>query len=143
MIAIIKSKFNKDITNGLLFGCKKALIESKYQEDLLKIIEVPGVFEIPGTVQKLENKNYNAIICIGAIIKGETDHYHYISDAVSNGIMNLSIYSKIPIIFGVLTCQNIDYAKKRSSRDLSKNKGYEVGKATIEMIKVFNENNLS
>ena len=57
--------------------------------------------------------------------------------------MNLSTYSKIPIIFGVLTCQNIDYAKKRSSKDLSKNKGYEVGKATIEMIKVFNENNLS
>ena len=144
MIAIIKSKFNKQITNGLLFGCKQALIESKYNEDLIQIIEVPGAFEIPSIAQKLEKKDYSAIICIGAIIKGETDHYHYICDAVSNGVLRVSMNSQIPIIFGIITCQNINYAKKRSStKDLSKNKGYEVGKSALEMIKVFNENNLS
>ena len=136
---IVVADYYQEISKGLLNNAIKLIPKLSS----VKIIKVPGVFEIPGTVEKLKNKNYNAIICIGAIIKGETDHYHYISDSVSNGIMNLSTYSKIPIIFGVLTCQNIDYAKKRSSKDLSKNKGYEVGKATIEMIKVFNENNLS
>ena len=123
---------------------KQALIESKHNEDLIQIIEVPGAFEIPSIAQKLEKKDYSAIICIGAIIKGETDHYHYICDAVSHGILRVSMNSQIPIIFGIITCQNIKYATTRSStKDLSKNKGYEVGKSALEMIKVFNENNLS
>ena len=144
MIAIAISLFNQKITDGLLEGCLRALNEQGYENGQIEIHSVPGAFELPAKTKSLATiSKYQAIITLGCIIKGETDHYHYISDAVSNGIMNLSTYSKIPIIFGVLTCQNIDYAKKRSSKDLSKNKGYEVGKATIEMIKVFNENNLS
>jgi len=143
MISIIKSKFNQKITDGLLYGCKTALFESYYNEKYIQEIEVPGAFEIPGVAQKLNKKQFDAIICIGAIIKGETDHYHFICDAVSHGIMNVSINSNIPIIFGILTCQNFEYALIRSSNELSKNKGYEVGKSTIKMIEVFNEINLS
>ena len=143
MISIIKSKFNQKITDGLLYGCKTALFESYYNEKYIQEIEVPGAFEIPGVAQKLNKKQFDAIICIGAIIKGETDHYHFICDAVSHGIMNVSINSNIPIIFGILTCQNFEYALIRSSNELSKNKGYQVGKSTIKMIEVFNENNLS
>jgi len=143
MIAIIKSQFNQKITDGLLYGCKAALFESDYNEKYIQKIEVPGAFELPGVAQKLNKKNFDAIICIGAIIKGETDHYHFICDSVSNGIMNISINSNIPIMFGILTCQNFEYALIRSSNELSKNKGYQVGKSTIKMIEVFNENNLS
>ena len=129
MIVIIKSEFNKDIVDGLLEGCKRALRDKK-----IKIITVPGAFELPAAVHKcLENKDYDAIITLGCVIKGETDHYDYICQAVTNGIMNASIRSTIPVLFGVLTCQNAILAHDRSG-DNESNKGYEVGLAAIELL---------
>ena len=145
MIGIVVSVFNKPITDGLLEGCIKSLNENGLKEENINVVYVPGAFELPAKVKKLtENNSYDCIIALGCIIKGETDHYHYICDSVSNGILRVSMNSQIPIIFGIITCQNIMYATKRSSsKDLSKNKGYEVGKSALQMIKVFNENNLS
>jgi len=129
MIAVIISEFNKEIVNGLLDGCKKSL-----KSHNLDIIKVPGAFELPSTAQQCVDSNkYLAVITLGCVIKGETDHYDYICQAVSIGVMNVSIESNIPILFGVLTCQNSQLAFERS-RDNDFNKGFEVGNATKKLL---------
>ena len=129
MIAVIISEFNKEIVDGLLNGCKKSLKDHK-----LNIIKVPGAFELPASAQKcVESGRYDAVITLGCVIKGDTDHYDYICQAVSNGIMNISIKSHIPVLFGVLTCQNAQQAFKRS-RDNDFNKGFEVGNAAKSLL---------
>jgi 6,7-dimethyl-8-ribityllumazine synthase len=131
MIAVITSEFNKEIVNGLLDGCKKSL-----KGHDLDIIKVPGAFELPSTAQQCVDSNkYLAVITLGCVIKGETDHYDYICQAVSIGLMNVSIESNIPILFGVLTCQNSQLAFERS-RDNDFNKGFEVGDAAKKLLKL-------
>ena len=135
MIAIVKSEFNLEITDGLMKGCLTALKEDNIDIKDLYIKKVPGAFEIPAMVKKIVNENEpNIVIALGCVIKGETDHYHYICDAVSNGMMTLSLQTQIPVLFGVLTCQNSQLAYDRSSDKLRKNKGYELGKAVKSMI---------
>ena len=135
MIAIVKSEFNLEITDGLMKGCITALKEDNIDLKDLYIKKVPGAFEIPAMVKKIVNENEpNIVIALGCVIKGETDHYHYICDAVSNGMMTLSLQIQIPVLFGVLTCQNSQLAYDRSSDKLRKNKGYELGKAVKSMI---------
>ena len=137
MIAIVVSIFNKTITDGLLDGCIKSLTENGVQKNKIKIVYVPGAFELPSKVQQLtKNNNLNCIIALGCIIKGETDHYHYISEAVTNGIMSVTLKKTVDsphVIFGVLTCQNKELAYARSS-DNDKNKGYEAGQAAIHQM---------
>jgi len=148
MIAIIKSEFNKEIVDGLLEGCKRALdtkeVKLKFRESkVFEVITVPGAFELPAAAKScLSNHNiggsyfsskYKAIITLGCVIKGETDHYDYICQAVTQGIMDVSIQSQVPILFGVLTCQNAELAFERS-RDNDSNKGYEVGLAALELL---------
>ena len=136
MIVIIKSEFNKEIVEGLLEGCKRALREQE-----IEIITVPGAFELPSAAKKFcelkkhgtPYNKYKAVITLGCIIKGDTDHYDYICQAVANGIMDISIQSSVPVLFGVLTCQNAELAFERS-RDDDSNKGYEVGLAALELI---------
>ena len=131
MIAVITSEFNKEIVNGLLYGCKKSL-----KGHDLDIIKVPGAFELPSTAQQCVDSNkYLAVITLGCIIRGETDHYDYICQAVSNGIMDVSIESNIPVLFGVLTCQNSELAFERS-RDNDFNKGFEVGNAAKKLLEL-------
>ena len=137
MITIVKSNFNQQVIDGLLTGCMQALKESGIEKEAVSIIEVPGAFEIPYKIKNIlsdEKNDVQAIITLGCVIKGETDHYNYISQAVTNSIMNLTISSKIPILFGVLTCQNAQLAFDRSDANMKKNKGYEVGQAAIKMI---------
>jgi 6,7-dimethyl-8-ribityllumazine synthase len=129
MIAVIISEFNKEIVDGLLEGCEKSLKDHK-----LDIIKVPGAFELPASAQKcVESQKYDAVITLGCVIKGDTDHYDYICQAVSNGIINISIRSHIPVLFGVLTCQNAQLAFERS-RDNDFNKGFEVGNAAKSLL---------
>ena len=127
MIYVVKSLFNTDVTSGLYNGFLNAINESNYDQDI-KLIDVPGAFDIPGAVRRiLDNDNCKIIVTLGCVIKGETDHYHYICDAVANGIMNLTLKSTTPILFGVLTCQNKKLAQNRSGNDMKTNKGYELG----------------
>ena len=138
MIGIVVSIFNKPITDGLLEGCIKSLKENGLEEDNINIFHVPGAFELPAKVKKLtEDNTYDCIIALGCIIKGETDHYHYISQAVTNGIMSVTLEktkTNPHIIFGVLTCQNKELAYARSGKN-QKNKGYEAGMSAIHQIK--------
>ena len=137
MIAIVISSFNKRVTDGLLEGCLLALKENNHSRDRIEIHEVPGAFELPAKVQYLNSKNkYSCIIALGCVIKGETDHYHYISQAVTNGIMSVTLMNnkdgnRSNIIFGVLTCQNKELALIRSGLDMKKNKGYEAGFSAV------------
>lgn len=137
MIAIIKSTFNSTVTTGLLEGCIKALEEKNISENQIKIFEVPGAFEIPATTNLLVKKQeYEAIITLGCVIQGETDHYKFICDAVSKGMMQITIQSLIPILFGILTCQTKELAILRSMNDKN-NKGYEVGLSAIKQIQTY------
>ena len=139
MIRIIKSSFNQKVVDGLLDGCLLALKEKNIKDENINISEVPGAFEIPFTIKNIlsnDNISTQAIITLGCVIKGETDHYNFISQAVTNSIMDLTLASQIPILFGVLTCQSAQLAYDRSGVDMKKNKGYEVGQAAITMAKL-------
>ena len=130
-----KSLFNSDVTSSLYNGFLKAINESEYDQDI-KLIDVPGAFDIPGAVSRiLGHDDCKIIITLGCVIKGETDHYHYISEAVTKGIMSVTLEQETnsSIIFGVLTCQNKELAYARSG-DNTKNKGFEAGLAAVHQI---------
>ncbi|MCI0449029.1 MAG: 6,7-dimethyl-8-ribityllumazine synthase [Chlorobi bacterium] len=138
-IAIVVSNYNKLVTEGLLKGALEVIKESDFDEKDLKIIYCPGAFEIPLTAKHLcESGKYCAVICLGAVIKGETAHFDYISDAVTRGILQLNLEFGIPVTFGVLTCYTEEQAIKRSSND-AENKGREAAQTAIEMIKLLKE----
>lgn len=133
-IAIIVSKFNPEVTGGLLKGALNTLTASGMNEKDIRVIDCPGAFEIPLIAKQLcRSGKYCGIICLGAVIKGDTAHFEYISNAVTNGIASLTLEYNTPISFGVLTCYNDEQAVKRSSND-EHNKGIEAAKAVTEMI---------
>ena len=117
-------------------GAIQALDEKGFIIDEKDVFWVPGAFELPAKVKSLANtSNYKCIIALGCVIKGETDHYHYISKTVASGIMSVTLeIESVNIIFGVLTCQNKELALARSGDDLTSNKGYEAGIAAISLI---------
>ena len=136
MIAIVKSNFNQPITDALLASCKQTLESSGVD---YKVFEVPGAIETVGTSKRLlSSPAYKAIIVIGAVIKGDTDHYDYVCNFVTQGLSILSTQSNIPIIFGILTTQNEEQALDRALADRM-NKGKEFAETAIEMIGVYNQ----
>ena len=120
---IVIADYYKDISNDLLKNSLKYIPKSS----VVKILKVPGVFEIPVTISK-NNKKYDAFIALGCVIKGETPHFEFISNASTNAIMNLSIINKKPIGNGIITCLNMNQAKAR------KKKGAEAAKAIISVL---------
>lgn len=136
-IAIVVASFNSNITTPLCENTKKRLIELGVKESEIHVIHVPGAVELPFGAAQLEKKKiYNAIICIGVVIKGETDHYEYVCEMVSNGHMQLTLSCSTPIIFGVLTTQNMQLAQNRVDGTHS-NKGQEWADAAIQMCELF------
>lgn len=130
-IGLVVSLFNTEITHGLLKGCLEGLKENGVKKQNIVIQEVPGSFEIPLAAQRLaRTRKFQAIICLGAIIKGETAHWDYLAQAVSWGIMKLSLENNMPVLFGVLTCQNLKQAQVRSGPNKN-NKGYLVAREAI------------
>ena len=131
--AIIQSKFNEQICDGLLNGALNCLKEYGIKEENIPVIKVPGAFEIPITAKKLaSSKKFNAVICLGAVIKGETAHFEYVSKAVTDGILQTGLKYSVPIIFGVLTTYTDEQAEARSGIKET-NKGWEAAEAAIEM----------
>ena len=130
---IILSRFNDFIGSKLLDGAIDELKRHGVSEDNIEIAKVPGAFEIPITAMKLaKTGKYNAIITLGAVIKGATAHFDYVSAEVSKGIAQVSLQTGIPIIFGVLTTENIEQAIERAGTKAG-NKGSEAAKSAIEM----------
>ncbi|NBR37580.1 MAG: 6,7-dimethyl-8-ribityllumazine synthase [Chitinophagales bacterium] len=136
MIAIVKSNFNQPITDALLASCKQTL-ESNGVD--YKVFEVPGAIETVGTSKRLlSSPVYKAVIVIGAVIKGDTDHYDYVCNFVTQGLTILSTQSDIPIIFGILTTQNEEQALDRALSDRM-NKGKEFAETAVEMIRIYKQ----
>lgn len=133
-IGIVASRFNELITKKLLEGAIDGLVRHGMNEENIRIAWVPGAFEIPLTAKKMaETNKYDAIICVGAVIKGSTDHYDFVCNEVSKGIASVSLETGIPVLFGVLTTNNIEQAIERAGTKAG-NKGYDCALSAIEMI---------
>jgi len=131
--AVVISRFNDLITKELLSGATDCWLRHDGKEDMLSIVWVPGAFEIPLLAQKLAaSGNYDAVVCLGAVIRGSTPHFDFVASEVSKGIANASMNSGIPIIFGVITTDSIEQALERAGTKAG-NKGWSAMLNAIEM----------
>ena len=137
--AIIVSRFNDFISSRLVEGAMDALKRHGADEEQISVVKVPGAFEIPLVAKKLaESDRFDALICLGAVIRGGTPHFDYVAAEVSKGIASVSLESKIPVTFGVLTTDNLEQAIERAGSK-SGNKGYEAAVAAMELANLFKE----
>lgn len=131
--AVLVARFNHFVTDRLVEGCLDTLKRHDIKEENIDLIRVPGAFEIPLVAKKLAKKDeYDAVICLGAVIRGDTPHFDYVCAEVSKGVANVSLESDKPVIFGVITADTIDQALQRSGVKAG-NKGSEAALAAIEM----------
>ena len=138
-IAIVAGRFNEFITSKLVGGALDVLKRNDVSEESIDIAWVPGAFEIPLITKKLANtQKYDAIITLGAVIKGSTPHFDYVCAEVSKGVAQISLQSELPVIFGVLTTNNIEEAIERAGTKAG-NKGADAAFSAIEMINLIKE----
>ena len=130
--AVVVARFNHFITDRLVEGCLDTLKRHGVKDEEIEIIRVPGAFEIPLAAQKASKKDYDAIITLGAVIRGDTPHFDYVCAEVSKGVANVSLNTGKPIIFGVITTDTIDQAIQRAGVK-SGNKGADAALSAIEM----------
>ena len=135
--ALVVSRFNDFITEKLLSGALDALIRSGTADEDIEVVKVPGAFEIPLLAQKMAKTNrFDAVICLGAVIRGSTPHFDYVSAEVSKGIAAVSMEAEIPVIFGVITVDTIEQAIERAGTKAG-NKGWSAAIAAVEMANLF------
>ncbi len=138
-IGIVASRFNELISNQLLNGAKDCLLRHECKETDITIAWVPGSFEIAAVAKKMaKSKKYNAIICLGAVIRGGTPHFDYISAEVSKGVAQVGLESGLPVIFGVLTTDTIEQALERAGTKAG-NKGWDAAISAIEMVNLYSK----
>lgn len=138
-IGIVAARFNEFITSKLVSGAMDGLLRHEVREEDIHVAWVPGAFEIPLIASKMANSGkYDAVICLGAVIRGSTTHYDYVCSEVSKGIANVALASSIPVMFGVLTTENIEQAIERSGSKAG-NKGYDCALGAIEMVNLIQE----
>ena len=138
-IGIVAGRFNEFITAKLLDGAIDGLIRHDVKEENIDIAWVPGAFEIPLIASKMaKSKKYDAVICLGAVIRGSTTHYDYVCSEVSKGIASISLKEDLPVMFGVLTTENIEQAIERAGTKAG-NKGYDCAVGAIEMVNLIRE----
>lgn len=132
--AVIASRFNEIVVNKLLGGAVDGLVRHGVEEENITAVWVPGAFEIPTAAAKLaKSGKYHAVICVGAVIRGETSHYDYVCSEVSKGIAQVSLSTGVPVLFGVITTENIEQAIARAGSKAG-NKGYDCALSAIEMV---------
>jgi 6,7-dimethyl-8-ribityllumazine synthase len=137
--AIIVSRFNDFIGSKLIEGAIDALKRHGADEKQISVFKVPGAFEIPMTAKKIVKADkYDAVICLGAVIRGATPHFDYVAAEVSKGIAVVSLESNIPITFGVLTTDNLEQAIERAGSKVG-NKGWDAAMAAMEMVNLYKE----
>ncbi|MBN2644754.1 MAG: 6,7-dimethyl-8-ribityllumazine synthase [Desulfuromonadaceae bacterium] len=135
--AIVVSRFNSFICERLLEGAIDAIVRHGGNEEQIDVVRVPGAFEIPLVTKKLaQSSRYDAIICLGAVIRGATPHFDYVSAEVSKGIASVSLDTSVPVAFGVLTTDTIEQAVERAGTKAG-NKGFEAAMTAIEMVNLF------
>ena len=136
---IIVSRFNSFVSERLLEGALDTLLRSGAEESVIDVVRVPGAFEIPMMAQKMaESGRYDALICLGAVIRGATSHYDLVANEAAKGIAQVGMDSGVPTIFGVLTTDTIEQAIERAGSKAG-NKGSEAALAAIEMINLLNQ----
>ena len=135
-ITIVVSDWNGEITAALLEACRHTLVNSGVSEKKISVVHVPGSFEIPFAARMIiRNKKRDAIICLGCVIRGETPHFEFISRAVAHAIMQLNLEWEVPVIFGVLTTDDLPQAQQRAGQGAA-NKGTEAALAALRMIEL-------
>ena len=138
-VGIVAARFNEFITSKLLGGAMDGLLRHGVSEDDIKVAWVPGAFEIPLIAGKMaKSGKYDAVICLGAVIRGSTSHYDYVCAEVSKGIATVSLDSQIPVLFGVLTTDTIEQAIERAGTKAG-NKGYDCALSAVEMVNLIRE----
>jgi 6,7-dimethyl-8-ribityllumazine synthase len=137
--ALVAARFNQLIVDSLVSGALDALIRHGVAESAIDVVRVPGSFEIPPVAQSLAaSKKYAAVICLGAVIRGETDHYDHVANAVASGVAQTALATGVPVIFGVLTCDTLEQAMNRAGAKAG-NKGFDAAMAAIEMVNLLNQ----
>ena len=132
-VGIVASRFNEFITAKLLSGAMDGLLRHGVREEDIQLAWVPGAFEIPLIAQKMARSGrYDAVICLGAVIRGSTSHYDYVCNEVSKGIAAVSLETGVPVLFGVLTTENLEQAIERAGTK-GGNKGYDCALSAVEM----------
>lgn len=138
-VGIVASRFNEFITSKLVAGAMDGLIRHDVNEDDVDVAWVPGAFEVPLIAKKMAGSGkYDAVICVGAVIRGSTSHYDYVCSEVSKGIASVSLSSGIPVMFGILTTDTIEQAIERAGTKAG-NKGYDCVLGAIEMVNLIRE----
>jgi 6,7-dimethyl-8-ribityllumazine synthase len=138
-VGIVASRFNEIIVNKLLAGAVDGLVRHGVDESNITAAWVPGAFEIPVVADKMASSGkYDAVICLGAVIRGDTTHYDYVCNEVSKGVAQAGMKNKIPVLFGVITTENIEQAVARAGSK-SGNKGYDCALAAIEMVNLMSQ----
>ena len=133
-VGIVAARFNEFITSKLLSGAMDGLLRHEVREEDVHVAWVPGAFEIPVIAAKMARSGkYDAVICLGAVIRGSTSHYDYVCNEVSKGVASVSLETGVPVMFGVLTTENIEQAIERAGTKAG-NKGYDCALSAIEMM---------
>jgi 6,7-dimethyl-8-ribityllumazine synthase len=137
--AVVASKFNQDVVERLVAGAMDALVRNGIAADAIDLAFVPGAFELPLVAQRLAgSKKYAAVICLGAVIRGDTDHYDYVCKAATDGILQAGLTTGVPVLFGILTCDTDEQALDRAGGKAG-NKGADVALAALEMANLFTQ----
>lgn len=138
-VGIVASRFNEIIVNKLLGGAVDGLVRHGVEEENITAAWVPGAFEIPVAASKMaKSGRYDAIICVGAVIRGDTSHYDYVCNEVSKGAAQVGLNTGVPVLFGVITTENIEQAIARAGSKAG-NKGYDCALAAIEMVNLMEQ----
>ena len=138
-VAIVASRFNEFIVSKLIGGAQDGLARHGVEENNITLVWVPGAFEIPVIAKKLAaSGNYDAVICLGAVIRGATSHYDYVCAEVSKGIASVSLETGVPVMFGILTTDTIEQAIERAGTKAG-NKGYDCALGAIEMVNLIKQ----
>lgn len=138
-VGIIASRFNEIIVNKLLGGAVDGLVRHGVDEKNITAAWVPGAFEIPITAQKMaQSGKYDAVICVGAVIRGDTTHYDYVCNEVSKGVAQVGLNTGVPVLFGIITTENIEQAIARAGSKAG-NKGYDCALSAIEMVNLLGQ----
>lgn len=138
-VGIVAARFNEFIVSKLLSGCEDVLVRHGVREEDIAVAWVPGAFEIPLIASKMaKSGKYDAVIALGAVIRGSTNHYNYVCSEVSKGVANVALASDVPVMFGVLTTDTIEQAIERAGTKAG-NKGAECAQGAIEMVNLIRE----
>lgn len=137
-IGIVVSRFNEFITNKLLSGCLDTLVRHNVNQQDIEVIWVPGAFEIPLIAQKMVQRGYDAVICLGAVIRGATPHFEYVSAEVTKGVAQVALATGVPVVYGIITADTIEQAIERAGTKAG-NKGVDAANTAIEMVNLIKQ----